>query len=550
MYRTKLFFVCGACLVWTNTRFAFALPFDESKGYMHYALSKPATLKKTVVPAARELTVDDAIVALSKASGINFVADATQIPANTFVAPFPATPIARANKWTPSFYAVTEDLCEAAQLSNLRYDDSTFLLWKRPSVIETADALVAAGKLRPQSPLPNQLDLFHALDDFSRNSTEWKTLGLESAPRTSEDTTFRLGDVPLPIREQLLALLRANILRPDWQRELILSDAFWKTARVSVVPSAPAPITRKVVPLVYISGQDDKGGALPVLRFDRRLGNLDRINGNSVGFPTPLDDQTKTPLVTANGGIPLPTALVTDGLTPAELEAQENLKSPVSLEAKRQPLRDLLSAVSQQGGVPLSLAPGVPNPLVTLHVQSMPLSELMSALGRLSDGKWRKNTVGYDLQAHPLEEWQKLLHQSGEGDFEGYGIEAQFTPEELQPLRDIEQAVADELGEQKMAEQGVPFSVLSGDLQEQIKQTMRSAAADSIVRAYNDAFVFAAPEGTVRMWHSPATGDWNIRLLDASNYMTLAATVVRQPPQPKKERPNGAGFQAPDPDAP
>lgn len=172
MHKTKLFLLCGACLALAGTRRAWAEPFDESKGVMFYARSQSVSLKKPIVPPSRELPVDEAIIALANSSNANFIADATEIPIGARVAPFPATPVAREHKWSPQFYSVFEDMQEAAQLSTLRYDDTTYLIWKRPDVLETARALSAAGQLRPTHALPEQFGLYRVLNDL-RHSPAW-----------------------------------------------------------------------------------------------------------------------------------------------------------------------------------------------------------------------------------------------------------------------------------------------------------------------------------------------------------------------------------------
>ena len=517
--KTKLLFVCGVCLALAGTRRVYAKPFDEAKGSTFYALSHPA-FKEPIAPTREELRVDEAIVALSKTSKFNLIADVTSIGADTHVAPFPASPLARAQKWTPTFGSVSGDLQEAAGLAALPFDDSTFLLWKRPDVVETANALLVAGKLNAP-PLPDEFGIARTLGDFRKNSTGWTT----DLPDFS-DLTLRVGDVPSATRAPILSLLRYAMLRPDLKRELLLSDSFWKTARVKVAPNYDTT-TGKNAPVVFVGGQDENGQATPFLRVfgDSPLEPLDGdIHGSlypvvPVGVDAPL------------APIEEEAAPVVPGLTATELEDQARLQTPISFEIKRRPLSSVLADVTKQSGIALSQTPNVPAILVTARIEKMPLSGLMAALGRLCGASWHQSATGYELQEQPMEPWQKLLLQSGQGDFQSKNTISQFDPDFAQSLRDLEQAIVDESGDEAGQPEGAPVSALSDDVQTQLKQRVQNTAASALVRAYTNAFVFGSPEGMLHLIPPHhATVAWRVQLLGADNVYTLAVADVRLPP--------------------
>ncbi len=541
MHKTKLFLVCGSCLALTGTRGAWAEAFDESKGFMFHARAHP--IRKIIVPPSRELLVDEAIIALSKASDNNFIADATQIPAEMRVAPFPVTPAARKRNWKAQFFNVVGDMQEAAQLSQLLYNATTHLLWKRPNALETARALLAAGKLRPSQPLPQQADLLRILDDL-RNDPLVK-------PRIAPNGDIRVGDIPPEPRKPIMEFARYALLRPQYQRELLLSDPFWKTARVLFVPAEQVRDFGKNATLVFVSGQDEDGKATPLFRpflsSWHESGLLQVLGGHpaNLAYPVALAD-LKTPPVTSESA-----PVVIDLTAAKELEAQAPLQAPISLEVKRRPLSVVLTQASQQSGVALSQTGDASEVLVTARVEKMPLHELMGALARLSGAMWQKSATGFELQAQPLEPWQKLLLRSGKGDFEGYGAESQFTPEELQPLSDLEQAIVDEIGDQQTPE-GVPISLLSEDLQAQLKQTIQVAAANSLVVAFRKAYVFASSEALLHFSGNRSAGA--VILLKADGYDSMFRVQLNGPPLPPEEQPTipaePTDDAAPAPDAP
>lgn len=522
----RLLLGSGICLSVFWARPVKAEPFDESKGFIFYAIANP--IRKTIVPPQGAMPFDDYVIALSKASDINFLVDSTDIAASGVVEEFPSSPEAREGKWKPTFFGVMEDWCMSHHLAHLRYDDATILFWKEPELLETAQLIISAGQHRSAEALPKEFDLHRELDDYAQQSHNW-----DAEAKEAISIQLKLGELPPALQSEITAIARQGILRPDFRRELFLSPDYWKTARVRVIPGQ----TEKIV---FIGGQDENAKALPFFQpFSNSLRPLDSKLEVTV-FPVVDADaeppRTDTPALQPAKVDSYPWQ--NQGLTGAQLEDEEKLKSKISLEAKRQPLSELLNKLAQRNGVQLTIATNAPkqSSLVTGRVNQMPLGALMGALARVYGSYWTKESATeYVWHPIPLNPLQSAMLRAGRSDYFTKGATWETTKEKRQQLLEIEQEIADEVGETKTPE-GVAVSTLPDDTQEKLKRALSEVASKQIVELHQNAWQFLTPKAIVNLDRTPKFqgNRWQVSVMMAGETIRLMSSDVNGPIPPKE----------------
>lgn len=561
-YMKTLILMVGVGLITSPYRVE-AEPFDESKGSRFYHLSKPLD-KKVTIPAP--MLVDDYIVALSQISSTNIIADATHISTEDWTQPFPSSPTALARGWKApadgaSIVSLLRDFEETQQFSELRYNDTTYLLWNKPDALQTARLIVAANRHRPTEALPNEVDLYRALDEYAKGPLKWQKYdeGLINPPFH----TLKFGEVPPELRAQVKALAQHEILRPDLRQELLLTDNYWKTARLALSSTltqkgnrAGLGPQRKFFRL-HLLGQDENGETLPIVApFEQRFQFSSGRAAKSVYDRPDVDREAifiviaPTPLrLTPQLAPPEVAVLPAPGLGGAQLEAEIPLQTKISVEAKRRPLGDLLAEVAKKGDIKLIVGEGVPakTTLVTTRVNEMPLGNFMGALGRLYDVYWTKRSPNqYTLHAGEKNLLQTSLMQLGAGGSFSPYVNWYLTYAQEQEYGELEQQIVAELLEQgNEKSEGVSLSVLPEDLQLRLRQAVEEIFANRIISKYQQVSKFITDQSVMRLSHTLFYGgsrasrlEWEVKLLmpipkDKEEYAeALFATTVFAPPVP------------------
>ena len=501
----------GFSLIWTITvaHPTFAAPFDESKGHMFYAVANP--IRKTIVPPQGNLYLDAYILALSQASQMNLVADVTDIAADTRVNDFPASDVVKERKWEPSFYNVLGDFGLANPIARLRYDKTTFLLWNRPDVLESARALMATGKTRPLQALPDELELSRQLSDFQRESRE------KVPPPPDRPHTVKLSEVPAELREKIMVWAHYAILRSNWSRDLMMGEDYWKTARVRAVPTTD-PITNQPKSAVFIGGQTENGKTLPFVMpffvlpeyFDAKL--------DAESFPPqaegPVENPAPAPQKTDNEG----------DLTALHLEAEVALQHKISLEIQRKSLKNVLDEIGRANGLTLTADDATSQIFLTARVEAMPIGTLMGALARVYGASWtKKSDTEFLWQPLNLENWQTLLRRSGQGQFAGIEDHWALSKAQLQEISDLEQEMVDEIKARDPQTPDVAFASLPEDLQTRVRQLAERVAAREIIKKHNKAFLFLKPQSQLALIPD------SLHLLMADSGETLSYSTLRAP---------------------
>ncbi len=279
---------------------ASATPFDEAKGEMFYAVNRPKALHKAMVPPQGNVSTDDYLVGWAQNSGMNVLADVTQMPGGELMPAFPASEEARKRQWKPDSYAVLADFIRVNRMSELRYDNTTFLMWSKPDGAETARLILKSGGNRTPEPLPDAAMVRQALRQSIKDSRAKQglpeipdppapvervmrvhtsegilegeaakayleklsaLLPLPAPPaispkRYAESKLSRLGSYPPEVRNPIATMARHRVLSEIVRSGLLFSDDYWKTARFELRKN---PSDKNNQPAIHISGRGEEG---------------------------------------------------------------------------------------------------------------------------------------------------------------------------------------------------------------------------------------------------------------------------------------------------
>ncbi|HEX8234644.1 MAG TPA: hypothetical protein VF600_01695 [Abditibacteriaceae bacterium] len=229
----------------------WALPYDEMQPPV-----VDATLKKEIVPPQKELTIDEYIIALAKASDVNFIADASKIKADARVKPFPAGEMARSNQWGPKLYLVLLDFTQEHRLSQLRYDDKSFLFWSEPDTTDLLQLLLAHDSTLQRKHLSSPEQTFSLLSDYAKSIQRW------GGQAQQFYFNAKLAELPAAAQSSITSMARRSILMKGMNPTAWFTDDLWKTARLRLEPGTV--LDDKAVPYegLHVYGQDEKGAVL------------------------------------------------------------------------------------------------------------------------------------------------------------------------------------------------------------------------------------------------------------------------------------------------
>lgn len=476
------------------------------------------------------LPLDEHLIGLARAADINFLADATSFPPDARVTPYPGTLSSIAGVrgpgaaiWRPTLLNLIGDVADQKALSQLRFDDRTFLLWSEPDIVALGRLVAAEMNAHPVEP-PARLTL-DKLSKYFREVHGWNG--------QAQDVDFKvpIAALPLELRAGVLAETRAVLLNrlagrrrnvqtttnPDGEEQtkvneettlvpsptLWFDDDFWSKARLKIIVVEQTVNGRKGMwPCLFVSGAAPQGGGpglstivgrLEALAGGQRQGRLRASTIQLARFdaapPNAAPPAAAPAIGIANAqGDAGRRGTAISGLAAAELERDPALAAKASFAAKRQPLPALLADLQKRSGVRLALAGDFPaaNARITARVREMPLSRLMIALSRLYGCEWSKVGESYTLRNGGQSELERTLLQIG--DPLSYRYRFHLAPE-WEAWKQHNAALSNEVLDHVEVDalrsrDGVALSSLPADLQERLRHRVREDRAEFLLGDY------------------------------------------------------------------
>jgi len=455
-----------------------------------YAQTFHPWFKEEISPPAREASVDDYLIELSKALPANCILDATDIDPQERVKPFPGFVAAIEAKWSTARLNVLYDFRGQASLSEQALgDNGTLLFWRQPDPVEGArlslqgreadDALLEEAKAADEGvPGPAVLSEYKPLQE--KWAKYWREVHGWDGKSPKVDITVKVADLPPDLRALVEAQVRQTVYGALNTGVSTFSDEFWDSLRLVVETAEYSPNPAKKI--FYLSYWT------PLLPQRRafRFGSL-----NTVLYA--LQNQEPTPAARPTlAAVPNTTTLPAPLIWPdkfaarlfgPEMENDAALQAKVSLEAKRRLLQVLVGDLKKQSGVALAVAPGVASAKapVTLRVSEMPLWKMMAALSRIYGLTWIKDGASYTLRPAKLSPLDAQMLRLG------FGYRSPESMETTSKLREREQnALAREIVRhvnraQLNSPQGAPLRDVPDELRDRMRQLVEDEAARSLV---------------------------------------------------------------------
>lgn len=166
------------------------------------------------------------------------------------------------------------------------------------------------------------------------------------------------------------------------------------------------------------------------------------------------------------------------------------LQVKVTLQAKRQPLSEVLKTLSAQSGIALDGGELATTKRVTLSVRDMELSDAMAALEELYQADWQAQGENqYQLRPRTLVSWQRTLGQLGNFRLWGYyrtNWSRPFAPPYLtaEYAFDWEGLLKEMDIKAVSSPEGVPLSALPPELQAELRRVSSWKSKHEAVRGF------------------------------------------------------------------
>ena len=187
----------------------WAKPFDEAVTYDSLLLEHP--INKTFAVPSQAMPLDDYIVFLSGAAQVNLIADVTDLSNEEWVQPFVTDRSVPSRDVVP-FQAAFAQFERTRAVSDWRYDENTYLLWKQPERNEAVRLILAEQGQRATGVLLTEFELHNELTQLIRQRTGWNG---EPLATVSPLVNLPLREVPGELREQLKSLARFAVLNDE-----------------------------------------------------------------------------------------------------------------------------------------------------------------------------------------------------------------------------------------------------------------------------------------------------------------------------------------------
>jgi len=343
-------------------------------------------------------------------------------------------------QWNPARLIIFDDFMRQTTLAQQHFrNPDTYLLWQEPEPTEIA-RLSLQGRVADQTLLENAgadrkseedaptIPLAKATPVYERWAKYFQEVHKWDGESAKVDITVPIADLPPDLRALTGAAVRHQIYGGAYYRGEEAIDEFWDTARLTVAArngqringAASTRGRAEEIPYLFLIAP-----VVPEIGLDGRPLPVTRVEGNLVGRlkePAPFATTKITRVLSPStaGAAITPPPLVTpdrflERLFPAALTNDAALQVKVSMEAKRRPLKTVLSDLKQQSGVALAFAPGFPaaTSLLTMRVSEFPLSQLMAAVSRIYGVTWSKEGATYTLRPAKLDPLEAKMLRVG-----------------------------------------------------------------------------------------------------------------------------------------
>lgn len=413
---------------------ALLVPTMSVQAAPRFSITDKWMLEK-VTPSAQALPVDESLLALSKATSANVLADATHFEAGRVVQPYPTRQTDPFDSNFGGRGGVVSQMATRAGLSFDRSSSDTFVFWSQPDRDQLVSLIVSYQKqLDEQFPRGDDKNTLLRFQEFLKIRYGWNPQAQtpEEAVKRAQgvDASFRMGDLPeelrAPFQAELISQVRSLGNEPTYRW---FEADYWKDCHIrlntgqqnfyNAVGVSLGQRKSPSVELVFPDISSDDGAGGRSIAFGRTVA-VGFPHGTTAGAfaPTRAQAQGRTDVQpaavpAANRPVEQLTTIASPGVN---VEGEASLQKTVVFSVKRQPLTHFAGELAKQSGVSLSIAPDMaPDAQVTgcSVAAGMPLSSAMGALSRLYRAHWTKDGDGYMLSSDHPSELTRMMAQMG-----------------------------------------------------------------------------------------------------------------------------------------
>ena len=453
-------------------------------------------------------TVDEALFAVAKAGKVNIIADATDWPDDdkTLTTEYTDSVMGWLGGLANEF-DLTINADGKGQLNYLSNDSKNFVLWHEPQDIEpilqqarqtyTAPSAPTdtEGNALPQSPEMSdatykRYSMMGQAERARQQVVAW--LEAQGVDKTSlkAPLDYPASQLPAPLRDTLRQLARVQLTNlhsgPNGALPAVvvkeLDDETWKNAyliyertsgrRLGYVSSRQQSRwpNQRFGRHQFVSRQT--GGSTMRFSLFYRVSRSIGLAGASLLMTTSAHAQQANVQTTT----PVATVSAANGETIVSWRDKVKLGAKITLQAKRQPLSEVLATLSAQSGIALDGGELATTKRVTLSVRDMELRDAMASLEELYQADWQvQGENQYQLRPRTLLPWQRTLAQLGNLSLWGY-YRTDWSRPFAPPYLTAEYAFDWEGLLKKMdikavsSPEGVPLSTLPPELQAELRR--------------------------------------------------------------------------------
>ncbi|MDF2439410.1 MAG: hypothetical protein JWN98_394, partial [Abditibacteriota bacterium] len=181
--------------------------------------------RRNVTFQAKDVPLDDYIIAVANTGDVNIIADATEFGPN---AP------RLSDEWKQTFDGLFRRLTYKAHLSWMIYNDRVFLMWKEPDIIALAKRIVD-GEADAQLSIPKPPDIAPGLQRYlteiglNLGAVTEQTRGLPVV-LGSPEIHIAFKDLPPALQQDIAARVTRATIDASHSHKAWFDDKFWNAA--------------------------------------------------------------------------------------------------------------------------------------------------------------------------------------------------------------------------------------------------------------------------------------------------------------------------------